>query len=51
MDRNQMDFFNSKFLIDEILRMLHGNDRGGSAIIRCSMFDVQCSMFKRVYGE
>jgi hypothetical protein len=44
MDRNQMVYvFNSKFLIDEILKMLHESDRGGSAIIQYSMFDVQKS--------
>ena len=41
MDWNQMVYVNnSKFLIDEIFRMLHESDSGGFAIIRCSVFDV-----------
>jgi hypothetical protein len=36
-------FFNSK-LIDGIFRTLHESDTGGSAIIQCSMFDVQKSL-------
>jgi hypothetical protein len=43
MVRLAQKYVGMKHATDEIFRMLHESDRGGSAIIRCSVFDIQKS--------